>query len=62
MSYIQIPQHFVHFNTLNKFLYLILIGYHLSVTKLNGLSTNFHLKYQQQKSFFHHQIQYIFTK
>ena len=38
------------------------IGYHLSVTKLNGLSPNFLFKYHQHKSFFHHQIKLVITK
>ena len=40
----------------------IIIGYHLSVTKLNGLSPNFLFKYNQHKSFFHHQIKLFITK
>ncbi len=38
------------------------IGYHLSVTKLNGLSPNFLFKYHQHKSLFHHQIKLFITK
>jgi hypothetical protein len=37
-------------------------GYHLSVTKLNGLSPKFLFKYHQHKSFFHHQIKLFITK
>jgi len=37
-------------------------GYHLLVTKLNGLSPNFLFIYHQHKSFFHHQIKLFITK
>jgi hypothetical protein len=37
-------------------------GYHLSITKLNGLSPNFYFNYHQHKSFFHHQIKLFITK
>ncbi len=42
--------------------YLNILGYNLSVTKLNGLSPNFLLKYHQHKSFFYHQIKLYITK
>ena len=37
-------------------------GYHLSVTKLNGLLPNYLFKYHQHKPFFNHQIKLFITK
>jgi hypothetical protein len=35
-----------------RFLPQLCLGYHLSITKLNGLSPNFYFNYHQHKSFF----------
>jgi hypothetical protein len=50
-----------HIETMNKSK-VFKKGYHLSVTKLNGLSPNSLFKYHQHKSFFHHQIKLFITK
>jgi hypothetical protein len=49
-------------NSVFKCTVLLKNGYHLSVTKLNGLSPNLLFKYHQHKSFFHHQIKLFITK
>jgi hypothetical protein len=52
----------VRYNRVSPYVQVFIVGYHLSVTKLNGLSPNFLFKYHQHKSLFHHQIKLFITK